>query len=164
RRVIPGFALGPDDLRHAARICRLVQGMPLGIVLAAAWVGVLSTEEIADEIAKSTDFLHGDLRDIPQRQHSIRTIFEHSWVLLGAEERAVLARASIFRGGFNRPAAERVASANLRALAQLLNQSLLRRDAQSGRYEVHELIRQYAREKLDDIPALSTSTLEQHAD
>ncbi|MEO8180306.1 MAG: protein kinase [Deltaproteobacteria bacterium] len=164
RRVLPGFALGFDDLRHAARICRLVQGMPLGIVLAAAWVGLLSTEEIADEIAKSTDFLHGELRDIPQRQHSIRTIFEHSWVLLGAEERAVLARASIFRGGFNRPAAERVASANLRALAQLLNQSLLRRDAQSGRYEVHELIRQYAREKLDDIPALSASTFEQHAD
>jgi predicted ATPase len=164
RRVQPGFALGPEDVRHAARICRLVQGMPLGIVLAAAWVGVLSLEEIADEVARSADFLQGELRDIPQRQHSIRTIFEHSWVLLGAEERSVLAQASVFRGGFNRPAAESIASANLRALAQLLNQSLLRRDAESGRYEVHELIRQYAREKLDELPAQPTSTLERHAE
>lgn len=164
RRVLPGFALGPDDARHAARICRLVQGMPLGIMLAAAWVGVLSLEEIADEVARSADFLQGELRDLPQRQHSIRTIFEHSWVLLGAEERSVLARASVFRGGFSRPAAESIAGANLRALAQLLNQSLLRRDAESGRYEVHELIRQYAREKLDDIPTQATITLERHAE
>ena len=58
-RVQPGFEPADVDLAEISRICRLVQGMPLGILLAAAWMGVLSPAEIAAEIGQGLDFLRG---------------------------------------------------------------------------------------------------------
>ena len=55
-----------------ARICRLVEGMPLGIELAAAWVRVLPLGEIADEIERTLDFLAASARDVPARHRSLR--------------------------------------------------------------------------------------------
>lgn len=147
RQQQPGFVLRDEDVDAVIRICRLVQGVPLGIVLAASWAGTLSLQEIADEIGRGLDFLAAELRDLPERQRSMRAVFDHSWALLDAHEREVLARLSVFRGGFTRQAAERVANADLRALSALVNKSLLRRDP-TGRYEAHELLRQYAEEKL----------------
>jgi predicted ATPase/Tfp pilus assembly protein PilF len=149
KRVRPDFELKTDDLKYVARICRLVQGMPLGILLAAAWVEMLSLEEIAAEIEKSLDFLESEQRDVPTRQRSIRAVFEYSWNLLTEDERAVFQKLSVFRGGFTREAAQIVAGANLRVLMALVNKSLLRRDASNGRYEVHEMLRQYAEEQLE---------------
>ncbi|HLY26015.1 MAG TPA: protein kinase, partial [Aggregatilineales bacterium] len=77
RRARPGFELQAADLDYVARICRLVQGMPLGILLAAAWVGTLSLQEIADEITHSLDFLATEQRDMPERQRSLRAVFEY---------------------------------------------------------------------------------------
>ncbi|MFN8371603.1 MAG: protein kinase [Anaerolineae bacterium] len=78
-RVRPEFELTANDLAYVARICRLVDGLPLGIVLAATWLGMLSLAEIAAEIARSIDFLETEMRDIPERQRSIRAVFEYSW-------------------------------------------------------------------------------------
>jgi predicted ATPase/Tfp pilus assembly protein PilF len=153
RRVRPGFELKPDDLRYIARICRMVAGMPLGILLAAAWVEMLSLNEIAEEIGKSLDFLESEMRDAPERHRSMRAVFDYSWNLLADDERAVFAKLAIFRGGFTREAAQAVAGASLRMLAALVNKSLLRRDPDSGRYEVHELLRQYAEERLNTVAA-----------
>jgi len=152
RRVRPDFRLGADDLAYVARICRLVQGTPLGILLAAAWLEALSPAEIAQEIAQSLDFLETEMHDLPERQRSLRAVFEYSWSLLSDQERAVFASFSIFRGGFTREAAQQIIEANLRTLTTLTNKSLLRRDNVSGRYEVHELLRQYAEEKLATSP------------
>jgi DNA-binding CsgD family transcriptional regulator len=79
QRACVDFALQPDDLPSLARICRLVEGMPLAILLAAAWVEVLSVPEIAEEIARSFDFLTAEMRDAPRRQWSIRAVFEPTW-------------------------------------------------------------------------------------
>jgi serine/threonine protein kinase len=149
KRIRPDFELLADNLDVVARICKLVQGMPLGIVLAASWLSVLSLAEIADEMQGSLDFLETDETDLPERQRSIRAVMDYSWEQMTDSEQQVFMKLSVFRGGFTREAAQVVAGANLRILMSLVNKSLIRRDADSGRYEIHELLRQYADEKLE---------------
>jgi predicted ATPase/DNA-binding SARP family transcriptional activator len=170
RRVQPGFELTADNVAHVSTICRLVQGMPLGILLAAAWVQVLSPAEIAAEIDRSLDFLEIDLRGVPERQRSMRAVFDHSWNLLSEQEREVFQRLSVFRGGFTWRAAEQVAAASLRELMALVGKSFLQRTRTpstplrtGGRYEMHELLRQYAAEKLDAAPAASEAVRDRHS-
>ncbi|MCP4541032.1 MAG: AAA family ATPase [Chloroflexi bacterium] len=148
RRVLPGFTPESGDLRHVVRICQLVDGMPLGIVLAAAWAEMLSLQEIADEINHSLDVLETEARNVPARHRSVRAMFDATWNRLADTERQILMQLSVFRGGFTRDAAQRVTGAGLRTLKTLVNKSLLRRDHDTGRYEVHELLRQYAEERL----------------
>ncbi len=143
-----GVSLFSDEEKSTiVRICRMVEGMPLAIELAAAWVRTLSCRQIADEIEKSFGFLTTALRDVPQRHRSMRAVFEHSWNLLNVDERGALRRLAVFHGGFQREAAEQVAAASLPLLATLVDKSLVRR-MDTGRYDLHELIRQYAREQL----------------
>ncbi len=162
RRAKSGFSPGPSDLRAIARICRLVGGMPLGIELSAAWVPVLSSEEIAREIANSIDFLAARVRDVPERHRSIRAVFDHSWRMLDESEQRVFARLSVFHGPFQREAAEQVAGRSLPLLSALVSKSLLRRNA-SGKYELHELLRQYAEDHLDAAPAEASAARSAHA-
>jgi predicted ATPase/DNA-binding SARP family transcriptional activator len=147
QQVRPDLELRSQDLAHIAHICRLVQGMPLGILLAAAWVEMLTPEEIVAEIQQSLDFLETDLRDVPLRQRSIRAVFDHSWRLLDEREREVFQALSVFRGSFTREAAQEVVGASLRELMSLINKSLLH-PSLPGRYQLHELLRQYGAERL----------------
>ncbi len=149
RRAQPSFKLKDDDLPHVLRICRSVIGNPLGIVLAAAWTEVLSLEEIADEIQHSFDFLAAEMRDVPRRQWSIQAVFESTWQRLTPGEQHTFIRFAVFRGGCTRQAAQAIAGATPHSLMQLINKSLIWRDNESGRYEIHELLRQYAAAKLD---------------
>jgi ATP/maltotriose-dependent transcriptional regulator MalT len=123
--------------------------MPLGIVLAAAWVEMLSLREIADEIVQNLDFLQTEKRDIPERQRSIRAVFEYAWNLLSTKEQDVLQHLSVFRGSFTRHAAQSVTGINLLTLSALVNKSLLWRNPDNGRFEMHELLRYYAEEQLE---------------
>jgi predicted ATPase/DNA-binding CsgD family transcriptional regulator len=159
----PDFVPAVDDVFHIARICRMVQGMPLAVELAAAWVDTLSCVEIATEIARNLDVLATELRDVPPRQRSIRAVFDHSWNLTPAVERDVFLKLSVFRGGFTREAADLVAGASLPVLASLVDKSLLTWELGTRRYEVHELLRQYAQERLDQRPEASVSAQEAHA-
>lgn len=152
RRVRPDFTLDADDLEPLADILRLTGGMPLAILLAAAWVGVLTIDEIAGEIATSVDFLETDLVDVPDRQRSVRAVFDYTWRLLDPEEQDVFSATSAFRGGFSREAAAAVAGASLKNLATLSGKSLVVANPDTGRYSVHELLRQYAEEELSRDP------------
>jgi len=143
-----GFTLAAEERQALWQICQLVAGLPLGIELAAAWVATLSCQEIAHEIQRTMDFLAATARDMPDRHRSIRAAFEHSWALLSAEEQCVLRNVAVFRGGFGREAAEYVAGATLPLLSALVSKSLLRR-APAGRYDLHDLVRQYALDQLD---------------
>jgi predicted ATPase/DNA-binding SARP family transcriptional activator len=151
RRVHLRFQVREGEDRHLARICSLVSGLPLAIELAAAWVRVLSLEEIAAEIARHLDFLATTTRDRPPRHRSIRAVFDHSWHLLSDRERDVFRKLSVFGGSFRPQEAGRVGGATLPILSALVDKSLLQRAA-SGRYHVHELLRQYAHEQLAQIP------------
>lgn len=147
RRVKPDWELITDNLDYVARICRLTEGMPLGILLAMSWLDVLSLVEIATEIQKNVDFLDTEMRDIPKRHRSIHAIFDATWQRLKTKERDVFMKLSVFRDGFTREAAESVAEASIIILQGLMNKALLLRD-KNGRYDLHELLRQYAEKEL----------------
>jgi len=141
------------------RICALLGGMPLAIELAASWVRVLSPQEILEEISRSIDFLAANRRDLPMRHRSMRAVFEQSWALLGEVEQRTLRRVSLFRGSFSRDAVRAVADGSLGEISTLVAKSLLNHggtDASggssiSGRYRVHEMVRQFAREQLEQV-------------
>lgn len=163
KRSNPGFVLESDDLNALAQILSLVGGMPLGILLAAAWVDMLSIAEIAAEISKSLDFLETQMGDIPDRQRSIRAVFDTSWSLLQPEEQKIFTALSVFRGGFTREAAEAVAGASLRGLANLANKSLIIANPTTRRYQVHELLRQYAAAELQQDAERHQAILDAHS-
>lgn len=150
RRIQPGWKPAADDLRQIARICRMVDGLPLAIVLAAGWMQTLSAAEIEDELSRSIDILESDLRDVPERHRSMRAVFDTSWQTISDDERTLMMRLSVFRGGLSRSAAQTVADASLRTLSTLVSKSMLRRDPDHGSYHVHELLRQYAESRLND--------------
>jgi tetratricopeptide (TPR) repeat protein len=122
-------------------------------------VSMLSCGEIADEIERNVDFLATSMRDVPERHRSLRAAFDQSWRLLTEEQRTTFAELSVFRGGFDREAAAAVAGADLRLLSELASKSLVRRP-DFGRFELHELLRQYAAEKLGEA---SRPARERHA-
>ncbi|MCL4871241.1 MAG: protein kinase [Anaerolineae bacterium] len=149
------------------RICHLVEGMPLALMLATSWLPLLSFKEIATEIARHLDFLEVEMRDLPERQRSMRATIDSSWKHLAAEEQQVFMKLAVFRGGFTRQAAQEVAGANLRTLRTLADKSLLAlsrrgRDGLSERYEIHELLRQYGAEALEKA-GLADETRQQHS-
>jgi predicted ATPase len=162
RRLRPDFALTNANLAEVARICRRVGGMPLGILLASAWVELLNPGEIAAEIERSFDLLRADWRDLPERQRSLRAVFEHSWTLLKQQEQAIFQQLSLFRGSFSRETAQAVTGATLAELLALVNRFLLHRTP-AGRYEVHELLRQFAAEKLAQSPAIEETARHRHS-
>ncbi len=163
KRASPGFTLAAGDLDALAEILRLTGGMPLAILLAAAWVDMLPVHEIAAEIAKNLDFLETEMGDFPGRHRSVRAVFDYSWALLGPEERTAFESLSVFRGGFTRQAAEAVAHASLRGLANLASKSLITASPDRSRYTVHELLRQYAEAELQKDPRLARQADEAHA-
>jgi predicted ATPase/DNA-binding SARP family transcriptional activator len=164
RRIEPDFALRDDhDLAYLARICRMAAGMPLALELAASWVDILSLDEIAGELQHGLDILETELRDVPERQRSVRASFDYSWRRLDEAEQAIFAQLSIFRGGFTRAAATEVTGASLRQLSRLASKSLIRFDRQRDRYEIHELLRQYGAGKLGRQPGLEASTYDRHS-
>jgi predicted ATPase/DNA-binding SARP family transcriptional activator len=169
RQVRPDFSPVAAGAGWVARICRLVEGMPLAIELAAPWTRVMGCEAIAREIEGGLGFLATTLRDMPQRHRSMRAVFDHSWGLLSVEERSVLRQVSVFRGGFRREAAEAMAvrpsqsPASLTVLTALVDSSWLR-VLPSGRYEMHELVRQYCEEHLEQDPEPSERVRDRHSE
>jgi predicted ATPase/Flp pilus assembly protein TadD len=147
RRVVPDFDPGIAELRTIARICRAVNGIPLAIELAAAWVRVLSCDEILREIGQDGDFLAESRRGDGDRQRSLRSVFESTWRLLSDAERRVYRRLTVFRGGFEADAAKEVAGATAAMLSVLIDKSLVRRSP-SGRFEILEVLRQHGESKL----------------
>lgn len=149
RRYRPTF----DPAAQAAavgEICRLTGGLPLALEIAAAWMRSFDCQEIARLIAQGLDFLTNPYRDAPARQRSIRAIFTSTWEQLSPERQRALAMVSVFRGGFTVQAAVFVAGASVLDLAILVEKSLLRR-ADERRYDLHELVYQFAAEKLGEL-------------
>jgi diguanylate cyclase (GGDEF)-like protein len=147
RRVQSDYGLREADQPHLVHICRLVEGMPLGIELAAAWAPLMSCREIAESIEANLDFLRTARPEVPERHQSLRAVYDHFWRSLSPSERTTLCQLSLFHGGFSREAAESTAGASFFFLSALVDRALLRR-AGPGRYAMHEVLRQYAEEEL----------------
>jgi predicted ATPase/DNA-binding CsgD family transcriptional regulator len=140
-----------SDRDGVIRLCRIVEGFPLALELAAAWINTLSPADIASEIERNIAFLATDLRNVPARHRSMQAAFDYSWALLTDDERHVFQHLAVFRGGFSRDAAEQVAGATLPLVSSLVDKSLVRRRV-DGRFFLHELLRQYADEHLRADP------------
>ena len=158
-----GVAPAPAEPAAIARLCRLVEGMPLALEIAAGWLPVLSCAEIVAEIERSLGFLVTTRRDVEPRHRSIQAVFDRSWELLSQQEQRAFRRLAVFRGGFRRDAAERIAGASLSLLSALVSKSLLRRTS-AGRYEMHELLRQYACARLSEQPDEAIVVRARHSD
>lgn len=147
RQANADFQLVETQQEPVTRICQLVEGMPLGIELAAAWHPMLTPAEIAGEMEKGLDFLITSMRDVPEKHRSLRAVFDSTWALLSPGQQTLFSQLAIFRGGFSRQAAEQVCGASLAQLSALRDKSLLWKTA-AGSYDMHNLLRQFALEKL----------------
>jgi DNA-binding SARP family transcriptional activator/predicted ATPase len=160
RRVRPDFSLSAE-WPEVGRICRLLEGMPLGIELAATWVSMMPCADIVRELARGLDLLSTTLHDVPARHKSLEAVFDHSWQLLSEPERDVFKKLSVFRGGFDRKAAQQVAGASLSTLAALVNKSLLY-VVSPGRYDMLVPLKQYVAAKLAETPAEGEGVQNRH--
>jgi predicted ATPase len=162
QRASPAYQPAERDLQAIALLCRQVQGVPLAILLAAAWVDLLSPDEIAAEVSRSLDFLSVDWQDQPARQRSLRATFDYTWSLLAESERQVFQALSVFRGSFTYPAAQQIAGATVQGLRLLVDKSVVQR-LEGGRYQVHELLSQFAAEKLAQAQESRHAAMERHS-
>jgi predicted ATPase/class 3 adenylate cyclase len=162
QRADPNYQMTSADRPAIFEICRLMGGMPLGIELAAHWVRIISPQEIVSELAENIDILKTEMVDVPERHRSMRAMFDYSWKLLDENEKQVLRSLSIFRGGVSLAAAKQILSASLLVISSLVDKSLVKRNS-LGRYEMHELIRQLAEEKLQADEEEHRNLLHKHA-
>lgn len=162
KRNDPHFKAGNGSAAAIVRICEIAGGIPLAIELAASTVGVLTVDEIANELAQSHELVLGARRDLPARHQSLNAAFESSWRLLDTNERRAFRRLSVFRTGFDGEAAREVAAAELQLLARLVEVSLVRRPAH-GAFEILEVLRQFGEEKLDSKPTEAAEVRARHS-
>ena len=148
-------------------ICRLLDGIPLAIELAAAWARVLSVEQIASRLPTSLDLLSGGSRLAAPRHQTLDAAIRWSYDLLTEPERELFEQLSVFTGGFDFEAAEAVSGSQgvLANLARLIDQSLVLAEPDGTgylRYRLLEPLRQFAQERLNASPA-ATPRRDRHA-
>lgn len=132
-------------------ICRLVDGSPLGIELAASWTGAMTTEEIARELETSSEFLEARDRDVPQRQRSLGVVLDSTFRRLGREERRALSGLAVFEGDFSSEEAAAVSEVDGSMLSELLHGSCVQRTSE-GSLALSRTLRQYVRARTPDWP------------
>jgi predicted ATPase/DNA-binding winged helix-turn-helix (wHTH) protein len=166
----PAFRLMPENLAAVTMICHQLDGIPLALELAAARVGAMRVEQVAERLNDRFALLTRGSRTALQRHQTLRSLIDWSHGLLSEPERALLRRLSVFAGGWSVEAAEAVCCDALLVreevldlLTQLVEKSLVVLDAQSAepRYRLLETIRQYALEKLTDAGEVEV-TRERH--
>ena len=151
RAVERAFTLTDANAEAVAAICRRLEGLPLALELAAARVNVLTPGQILERLAEPLQLLTGGGRDLPERQQTLRATIDWSYQLLDQSQQVLFARLSAFAGGSTLEAIEQICEANLESLAGLLDNSLLRREQDTGReprYRMLETVREYADQQL----------------
>ncbi len=161
RRMRWDFSLAREGA-DVVRICRLLEGNPLALELAAGWTHMLPCGAILAETQRSIHFLSTTRQDLPPRHRSMQALFDQSWRHLSPHLQAVLARLSVFPASFDFQAAQQVANASPQQLAALVDKSLLAADG-NGRCQLHLLIQQYAAEKLAAQPRAVQEARTAHA-
>lgn len=161
QRVQPDFHLDLQTSAVVGDICRLLDGLPLGLELAAGWVRAMPLAAIAQEIQRGLDFLAGSAQDLQERHRSLHAVFDHSWRLLSPGEQRVLRRLSVFRDSFDYRAAVSVAGAKPDVLLGLVDHSWLM-FSPAERYHFHPLIHQYVEERLAEDAIEAERTRHRH--
>jgi DNA-binding CsgD family transcriptional regulator/tetratricopeptide (TPR) repeat protein len=168
----PFFTLTLRNARAVSEVCRRLEGIPLGIELAAARMGMLSAEQLARRLEDSLRLLSRGERTAEPRHWSLRATLEWSHELLSEAEQVLFGRLSVFAGGWTLEAAEMVCSGEgieegevLDLLSELVDRSLVVAEAgqeEVPRFRMLEPIRQYGRERLEESREADT-VLRRHA-
>ncbi|MCB0019177.1 MAG: AAA family ATPase, partial [Anaerolineales bacterium] len=157
----PDLATGVAEQAAIQQICTLVEGLPLAIELAAAWSDVLAPTALAAELAGSWTLFKEERAQMPAHQSTLWGTFHYSWRRLTSDEQLLFSRLAVFQGPFSLAAARAVAGGSLPLLARLVDKSLLQFSGEQ--YQLHELLRQFAAEKLAAQPGEATQLGEAHA-
>jgi len=145
-RLTPGLRFTTTDLADVGQICRKLDGLPLAIELAASWSPLLSAGEVLLEVDRDPRILVSQQRNVPERHKSLWAIFDYTWERLSPPEQAALIALTVFPAGFGLKAARTVAGSDLASLLRLMDLKLLRRTGE-GRFELHQLVKQYAEQR-----------------
>jgi predicted ATPase/DNA-binding CsgD family transcriptional regulator len=156
RAVRPTFQIEAGNAAAVAEICRRLDGLPLAIELAAAWIRLLSPDALVARLAQRLLDVPLGARDLPARQHTIRAAIAWSYDLLGPGDQTLFRRLAVFAGGCTLEAAEAVGAYEgavdvVMALQRLSEHSLVRRDADlttEPRFTMLETIREFGLEQL----------------
>jgi DNA-binding SARP family transcriptional activator/predicted ATPase len=162
-RVLGKALTGDAALNGIYQIAQAVDGIPIALELAAGMTAHRTPTEIAFAIAQDTDTLATTMRDIPQRQRTIRTLFEHSWRLLPPSTQTTLLQLAVFPNDFDHSAVTAITHATATDLATLLRQALVQENESGTRMALHPLVRQFTHEKLATSGNLAHDTRHQHA-
>lgn len=166
RRAAPQFQMGPANQATVVAIGHLLEGLPLGIELAAALCKEYTCAALLTALQADYALLTTTLPDLAVRHRNIRGVLDHSWRLLDQETATMLAACAVFQGGFTPAAAAAVVGATPATLQRLIDHSLLRahrHETVGWRYDLHELVRHYAQEQLLQTPARYHQVQAQHA-
>ncbi|GAB4168488.1 MAG: hypothetical protein Fur005_29830 [Roseiflexaceae bacterium] len=150
------------DRQAIVQICRMVDGTPLGIELAAGWITTSSCQEIAERLSRNLHSLRSERHDLPARHQHVLAAVATFWERLSASERATLRRFGLFRSHFDQHAAYKITQASPFFLSSLASVGYVRRRS-DGRYTIHELLRQYALADLEQLPGEYQHTRERFA-
>lgn len=170
-----GYTPSSEDLASIAAIVRRLDGMPLAIELAASRMRVLGAAQIEQHLSRRFELLRLHGGDVDARQATLRGAIDWSWELLGAAERSALRQCSVFRGGFDLDAAQRVLDLSdhddapwiLDVVQSLVERSLVQTYEPPGmagelRYRLYESVRDYAAERLEEL-GKTTAAQDRHA-
>jgi predicted ATPase len=156
-RVRPGYSLSADDAIAVGEICRHLDGLPLGIELAASRVGLFPPRVLAERLTRQLDVPGGGSRDLPARQQTLERTVAWSHDLLDERSGRLLARLSVFAGGFRLEEAEAVGGPDgelgvdvIEGLTTLAGNSLLQpmNGPDIPRFRLLETIRMFAAARL----------------
>jgi predicted ATPase/DNA-binding SARP family transcriptional activator len=163
RALQPDFVVTEEELETVRELCRRVDGLPLAVELAAARVRALRPQTVLARLTERLSFLAGGPHDLPARQQTLYETLDWSYDLLPDEERGLLAGLSVFQGGATLSAVAEVCLAGdegraLDLVERLADASLLlvRRPTGETRYDLLEVVRQYAADRLDELGADSS--------
>lgn len=156
RRVQPSFTLAPADAPALRQLCHWLMGLPLALELAGAWADTLSLPEMVAEIEQNVDFLEALRAEIPDRQRSLRAVFNTTWARLSSAEQTLWPQLALFRDGFTFAAAQVALHASRPLLARLVKKSLLRFDHDQERYVLHPLLQQFGLSQLSSTATEQT--------
>ena len=156
--VDPTFDLTRENAEHIAELCRRLDGMPLAIEMAAAWIRVLSPAQIASSLDDRFSFLGDRAADVEARHETLQAAFDWSYDLLDPDFRPVFDRLSVFSGAFDLDAASAIglpketAQRALEAIAALVDASMITTTSREPvvRYRLLETLREYGRRHLAD--------------
>lgn len=156
------FVLTEENAATVLQICRIAQGLPLAIELAATLIQHHDCEEIAHLLVEEIHRVEMNFLDLPLRHRSLQATLAYSWQFLSPAESELLAQCTLFVGGFTGDAVAAVVGITPDQLHQWESQALLQ-NTTTDRYEMHTFMRQYALTQLQKFPALAENARQRHA-